>query len=282
MGILATNGFGANRQLVSGYIDRAIGAQMSGAHYQGSPHNTGDGLIWGQSLGGELRHMGAYQGHATVTVSATPMLVTYAVIVNGGILVNASGKRFGNENIGYSEFSAAVLAQGAGVVEIFGAQTFAACKGTRLDEVVKEGLVLEHESLAAVAAAHGLPLEALQETAAAVSHASSTGTPDAFGRAWGSGSAALEPPYYTICVQAALFHTQGGLRVDQHAHVISAATGEPIPRLFAAGGAAAGVSGDRVEGYLSGNGLLTAAVFGKAAGDCAAEIYREGLGASKL
>jgi len=44
--------------------------------------------------------------------------------------------------------------------------------------------------------------------------------------------------------------------------------------LYAAGGAAAGFSGDGVEGYLSGNGLLTAVVYGKAAGAAAAALLR--------
>ena len=39
--------------------------------------------------------------------------------------------------------------------------------------------------------------------------------------------------------------------------------GSLFPNLFAAGGAAAGVSGSTAAGYLSGNGLLTASVLGR-------------------
>ena len=39
-----------------------------------------------------------------------------------------------------------------------------------------------------------------------------------------------------------------------------------FPNLFAAGGAAVGVSGETAAGYLSGNGLLTATVLGRLAG----------------
>ncbi len=35
-------------------------------------------------------------------------------------------------------------------------------------------------------------------------------------------------------------------------------TARPLPNLFAAGGAARGVSGNHPSGYLSGNGLLSA------------------------
>jgi fumarate reductase flavoprotein subunit len=46
--------------------------------------------------------------------------------------------------------------------------------------------------------------------------------------------------------------------------------GSAFPNLFAAGGAAVGVSGPEISGYLSGNGLLTAVSFGRIAGMAAA------------
>ncbi|MFY7962968.1 MAG: hypothetical protein ACOVVK_23040, partial [Elsteraceae bacterium] len=50
------------------------------------------------------------------------------------------------------------------------------------------------------------------------------------------------------------------------------ADGSPLPNLFAGGGAACGVSGPAVDGYLSGNGLLTAVALGKIAGAAAATL----------
>jgi fumarate reductase flavoprotein subunit len=70
-------------------------------------------------------------------------------------------------------------------------------------------------------------------------------------------------------VTGALFHTQGGLVIDGVGRV-RRQNGTPFPNLFAAGGAAAGVSGTTAAGYLSGNGLLTATVLGRAAGQAAA------------
>jgi fumarate reductase flavoprotein subunit len=54
-----------------------------------------------------------------------------------------------------------------------------------------------------------------------------------------------------------LFHTQGGLLVDEHAAVVDTQD-RPIPGLYAAGGAAASISGHGAAGYLPGNGLLPA------------------------
>ena len=50
--------------------------------------------------------------------------------------------------------------------------------------------------------------------------------------------------------------------------------GGVFPNLFAAGGAAAGVSGKTASGYLSGNGLLAATVLGRLAGQAAARALR--------
>lgn len=237
----------------------------------------------GVAAGGELAHVGSYQGHATVTDAApghAPLLVTYASIVNGGILVNAHGERFGNEDIGYSEFSAAVLAQGErgpgpegarGVVEIYGEETALACADTRLEQAITDGAVLRHDDLASLAAARRLPLDTLRTTVAEVNRAAADpGAKDAWGRA---GHRGMTAPFYSIAVKGALFHTQGGLRVDSSARVLRAGErAAVVPRLFAAGGAAAGVSGDTMEGYLSGNGLLCAAVLGRWAGEAAAQL----------
>jgi fumarate reductase flavoprotein subunit len=68
-----------------------------------------------------------------------------------------------------------------------------------------------------------------------------------------------------------LFHTQGGLKVNQLAQVIRT-DGTPVPNLYAGGGTAAGFSGKNGPyGYLSANGLLAALVLGKIAGEKASK-----------
>ena len=65
-------------------------------------------------------------------------------------------------------------------------------------------------------------------------------------------------------IAGALFHTQGGLRTDGAARVLR--SGRPRAGLFAAGGAAQGISGHGADGYLAGNGLLGALGLGFLAG----------------
>ncbi|MGQ0653802.1 MAG: FAD-binding protein [Betaproteobacteria bacterium] len=107
----------------------------------------------------------------------------------------------------------------------------------------------------------------LKNTLAAVERYAS-GEKDPFGRDF-TTKPKLVPPYYAVKVTGALFHTQGGLVVDTQARVLDR-SGKPVSGLFAGGGAACGVSGPYVWGYLSGNGLLTAVTLGRIAGTEAA------------
>ena len=82
---------------------------------------------------------------------------------------------------------------------------------------------------------------------------------------------ALAAPYFAVKVTGALFHTQGGLDVAPDMRVLRE-DGSALPNLLAAGGAAGGVSGNAVWGYLSGNGLLSAVAGGYLAAATAATL----------
>ena len=59
----------------------------------------------------------------------------------------------------------------------------------------------------------------------------------------------LKPPYYAVKVTRALFHRQGGLKVNAHAQ-IQKPNGAAFKNIFDCGGAAYAVSGPDVSGYL--------------------------------
>jgi fumarate reductase flavoprotein subunit len=261
--ILALNGFGGNR----GMVEKYLGPEAAAALYFGSPNNTGEGIRWGMALGAKTEHMGSYQGHASVASPDGP-LVTWGVVVNGAIFVNREGCRFGCETVGYSEYAGAVMAQpGGDAWEIFVRGVYEASLGTRFDEVVRAGKVVSSETLGELAGTLGLPAGSLAKTVAETNRSASGEIPDAFGREEFLGGP-LEPPFCGIHVRGALFHTQGGLRVDTHARVLRP-DGKHIPGLYAGGGTAVGVSGSGYRGYSSGNGLLAATVLGKVAGEAA-------------
>lgn len=258
--ILACNGFGGNAAMVAEHMP-----EISGALYFGHPGNQGEAMVWGKALDAEIRHPGAYQGHGNV---AHPhgILVTWAVIMEGGCQVNRKGRRFWNEGQGYSEGAQAVLAQpGGDAVAVFDGRIAAVARQfADFRDAETQGAVRRFETMAELAQGFGLPAAALQDTIAAFESAKTGTIQDSFGRDL-TGSAAMRPPFFGIRVTGALFHTQGGLAVDGRARVRRRAGGI-FDNLLAAGGAACGVSGSGDSGYLSGNGLLAAVTLGETAG----------------
>ncbi|WP_420010943.1 FAD-binding protein [Tateyamaria sp.] len=109
-----------------------------------------------------------------------------------------------------------------------------------------------------------LPALALEESLAGIALAGIANEEDDFGRVF-DPEKRLKPPFAATRVTGTLFHTQGGLDVSADGQV-KRKNGGLIPNLYAIGGAAVGVSGSGDAGYLSGNGLLSAVVLGRKAG----------------
>jgi fumarate reductase flavoprotein subunit len=264
--ILACNGFGGNRQLVERHIP-----EIAGAIYFGHAGNQGDAVLWGQQLGAEIRCLSGYQGHGSV---ATPhnAFITWACISEGGFQVNREGRRFSNESIGYSEHASEVMRQPGGIAhEIFDIRIAdIARQFPDFRDAEKAGALLKANTIEGLAALLHAPEPALASEFEHIAQARQSRAPDRFGRAF-SVQSELKPPYLAIRITGALFHTQGGLMITPETRVMRSG-GNAFPNLFAAGGAAVGVSGNSASGYLSGNGLLTATVFGRLAGEHASRF----------
>jgi fumarate reductase flavoprotein subunit len=263
--ILACNGFGGNPDLVRRYIP-----EMASALYFGHAGNRGEAIVWGRSLGAMLSHLGAYQGHGSV---ATPhnILISWAVIMQGGVQVNRKGHRFSDETRGYSEQAAEVLRQPGGFAwNVFDERIAAVAQQFEdFRQAERSGAVLTANGIAALAEAMHVPPATLVAEWSEVERFKLIGGRDHFGRRF-IADQSCNPPYHAVRVTGALFHTQGGVAADAEGRVRREGGGS-FPNLFAAGGAAAGVSGSSAAGYLSGNGLLTATVLGRLAGEAAAK-----------
>ena len=265
--ILACNGYGGNRSMVERFIP-----EISGGLYYGHQGNTGHAVAWGEALGAELQHLSGYQGHASVAQPHN-VLISWALMMEGGVQVNSDGRRFAAENEGYSEQATRVLAQPGGVAwNVYDEKRhrFAMEGFPDYREAAAAGAIRSGEDIVALAATTGLSADALAETIAEVAYLARSGGIDGFGRDF-TDIAPLEPPFHAVKVTGALFHTQGGLVIGDDARVLHR-DGTPFDNLYAGGGAACGVSGPAVDGYLSGNGLLTAIAFGYLAGRAAAAL----------
>ncbi|WP_298722964.1 FAD-dependent oxidoreductase [uncultured Ferrovibrio sp.] len=264
--VLACSGFGGNADLVKRHIP-----EIAGAQYYGHTGNRGDALLWGEALGAAVKHLGAYQGHGSLAMPHA-VLITWALMMEGGFQVNANGERFSCEHDGYSEQAMRVIAQPGGFAwNIYDERLHKL--GLDFEDyrdAMNGGAVKSADSIEALAALCGMPPKALAATLKETQALAAGQGQDRFGRDF-SKKPALAPPFYAVKVTGALFHTQGGLSVDTEARVLRP-DGQPLPNLLAGGGAACGLSGRGRDGYLSGNGLLMATVLGAKAGRSAAAI----------
>ncbi len=259
--VLACNGFGGNNAMV-----RELIPEMGDATFAGHTGNDGSAIYWGRELGLQMGDLDAYQGHGS-WVTPQGALMTWAFIMEGGVQVNAQGRRFSDETGGYSEAACHVLAQPGSIAwNVFDAPLLDLLR-TFPDfiDAEKAGALRQAADVDALARLIGCEAAPLKTTLDEVR----PGHTDSFGRPF---KRALQAPYYAVKVTGALFHTQGGLEVDAQCRALRQ-DGQPMPNLYAAGGAARGVSGSGAAGYLAGNGLLSAVAGGWiAAGAAAAAV----------
>jgi len=272
--VLATDGFGASNELKRQYCP-----DTAPLPYFGAESNTGDGIRWGRGLGARLANMDSYLGYAVMAIPpgeapTYQTMFSWTVLEIGGIAVDRSGRRFGDEDAGYSAFSDAVLHDGGG-------RSFVVFDQRILDSVASheprfKSLVERPDSpvhrgadVGELAEAYGLPAQNLQATLEAYNRAARGDAKDMFGRRT-FGLAPLRGTLYVCETQPGLFSTQGGLVVNGSAQVVLE-DGTTLPNVYAGGSTAAGISGNQgAQGYASGNGLLTALGYGLLAGRHAA------------
>lgn len=249
--LLATSGYAADPAAVAEHIP-----EIDGAVYHGSEAATGDALRLGRALGAAVGDLDAYQGHAALAMPAAT-LVGWATVMHGGFLVGRNGSRFGDETAGYSEYASTVLSRAGGEAWIvLDRRVHEACLAFQdYRDTVASGALKWAATPAELAAVIGVEVDGLSRTMRESAACARGDRVDRWGRRdWG---APLAGELGAVAVRPALFHTQGGLLVDEHARVLRP-DDAPFPGLYASGGAAIGMSGRGAAGYLAGNGLLAA------------------------
>lgn len=262
--ILATSGFASNDDMIKKYIPEMINAQPLGA-----PGATGEGIIWGQNLGADVANMKAYQGHGVYSKELRGS-VDLNILYRGGILVNKNGQRFTNEHKGYSELSPEVLAQPENLAYmVFNQEN--ADNTSRFTEFDEAGIVIKADGLEELAKKLDINVDNFKTSIEDYLNGIKTGQ-DSLNRTYFPKH--FDGPYYAIEITADIRHTQGGLVTDTVGHVLKE-DGSLIKGLYAAGGVMEGFSDTAGPGYMSGNGLLQAFVFGRLAGEHAATTPRK-------
>jgi 3-oxo-5alpha-steroid 4-dehydrogenase len=262
--VLATGGFADNEEMLADHAPVLLGhGKVSGGR------DDGTGIRMAMAAGAATRRMSAVQ----LALTALPALVVR------GMLVNALGQRFVNEDVYPGMFSAAaVLHQPApwwAIVDEEGYESVPRADrwGVRAHLVAATAAELE-ESL-------GIPAGGLATTVEVYNRHAEQGSDPYFHKdpRW---LRPLVPPLAAVDPRhgfggdgtprgtGVAGFTLGGLRTTPDGAVLSH-SGRPVPGLYAAGRASSGMHG---EGYVSGTSLGDGTFFGRRAGRAAAAAGR--------
>ncbi|MFI7616131.1 FAD-dependent tricarballylate dehydrogenase TcuA [Nonomuraea terrae] len=281
--VLAAGGFEADPVRRA----RHLGPEWRRAKVRGNPLNTGEVLDLALEAGaqpyGDWTSCHSIAWDAGAADQGGNRILTNQLSRQSypiGIVVNRDGRRFVDEgadyrNYTYAKYGREILRQPEGIAfQLFDAKSRPLLRTEEYDSSPITGA--RADTLAELAAELGIDQAGLEETVARF-NASIADVP--FDPAVKDGRAsavqppksnwalALDtPPYYGYAVTCGITFTFGGVRVDEHARVVSEA-GTPIPGLYAAGELVGGLfSGN----YPGGSGLTSGTVFGRRAGTHAA------------
>ena len=200
------------------------------------------------------------------------------------VYVNAAGRRFMDEDASYAVSPGLLETQGGEAWMVFDEAARASLPAGYADwnadnvlALVKTGAVTEADSLAELAGTIGVPAGTLAATIERWNTQLPAGADGDFERdrtlaAKGGGKKPVQPigtpPFYaTRVLPAELVCTHAGLEIDANASVLDHYA-RPVPGLYAAGEAGAGVLGLRYVG--GGNAVSNAITMGRLAGHSAA------------
>ena len=275
--VLADGGFQANLELLKGNIS----PMPERVKQRNTRTGVGDGLRMAQAAGAALTALSGFYGHILSRDALTnerlwpyPLLDDLAA---SGIVVNGQGRRFCDED-GGGVYIANMIAGSADP-----AGNSVICDATAWDAAGQKahvnspnpklarlgGTIHKADTLAGLAAAAGVPADALAATVSAFNQACRAGalaTLDPPRSTSHNQPVAIEKaPFYAIPACAGITFTMGGIKIDGDARVLRQ-DGGAIAGLYAAGSTAGGLeNGGGRAGYVS--GLTKAAVFGKHAAE---------------
>jgi fumarate reductase flavoprotein subunit len=235
--VLSAGGFMNNDDMVRKHITNGIYVSFA------SPTDDGDGIKLAQSVGADTSYLYSLNdcsahndppGACTYLVeSARPMIAGEPPF----IAVNAEARRFVDESNFQVMVNRAIMTQTDGYCYVVtcgedGINGFALQSG--LDKAQLPTSLRQSDTIEGLAEQIGLNPAALAETVTEWNGMCSAGADTAFAR-----EATLKPigtpPYAAAQVYPGGPSTLSGVTVDTSMQVISALTGRPVPRLFAAG-----------------------------------------------
>lgn len=265
--ILATGGFGndvAFRMLQNPVLDERVGTTNHKAA-------TAEAMIAALKLHAMPVHLshiqtGPWSCADESGYGAGSRFASYGIFMTGILVDPSSGCRIVNEWGSRRERADAIFKTDHACVGITDAKGGAAEADT-LQRCLKQGKIRAFDTVADLAAAYDMPVQALEAAVNGYNRMIKKGGKDEFGKDLSRKANPLDQaPYYAIRLWPKVHYTPGGIGIDEKARVIDL-EGRPIPGLFAAGEVCGGIHGASRLGSCA---LTECVVFGRIAGRSAA------------
>lgn len=276
--VLATGGFGANKELLARHYPQATRAD-NWTWYIGTPLAQGDGLTLGASLDADIT------GHDRGLLLVTPGFSRDLEVLLPGwlVMVNPTGHRFADETSPYTVLGGLIQKEGGHAFAVFDEAARLAAKPSDISRAywvtdvlgakADEGRIARAGSLAELAGRIGADPAVLEGTIRRYNADCERGVDSVYFKNPASGMRALTtPPFYAAELRPAILCWTGtGLRIDADTRVLRRDE-SIIGGLYAAGETVGSLHGDR---YIGGGGSYgPCVVFGKLAGENAAAYVR--------
>ena len=242
--ILATGGFGANFTWVTQYVDSPM-------YTTNGDFAMGDGILLGQDVGAQTKHLNQIQIHPTAFIdpehedARSKILAPEKLRGFGGILVSHQGNRFVDELSTRLVVSSKILALPEKSAFLVLDRHAEKRIGPAMNFYKAKHLFKTCAGVDELSEQLHMPKERLVQSLVGLDHSS-------------------ELLYAKIT--PAVHYTMGGLAIDTHARVLNNSNAR-IEHLYAAGEVSAGVHG---ANRLGGMSILECIVFGQIAGNSAA------------
>lgn len=265
--VLATGGFGANKEMVKKYnpkIDERFKTTDA-------PGTTGEALYMAERAGAELVNMGYIQTYPICDPISGVIELIADSRFDGAIMLNQEGNRFVEELQRRDVLSHAILEQTGGYCWVLWNDKIGSISNTvkthptEYEAFTKQGIMATCDDLKCIADFTKIPAAQLEKTVARVSSMAGKGNDKDFNHRAGLVDMS-QGKYYVIKAVPSTHHTMGGVRINEKAEALTA-EGKVIPGLWAAGEVTGVTHGTN---RLGGNAYTDIIVFGRIAGAAAA------------
>ncbi|GHU99821.1 urocanate reductase [Spirochaetia bacterium] len=266
--ILATGGFGANKELRQQYNTQW--PDLTNAGTTNHPGATGDGLVMAEAVGANFVGMEYVQ----LLPLGDPVTGSLSGNIEQGVedrfFVNKEGNRFVDEGARRDEMTLALFNQTDAFMWIICDKHSYPTPQVKnnfnetIEELIQQNRAFGANTIEELAQLIGVPPANLKAAVAEFNAGVDSGR-DRLGRTLWKIKIDT-PPYYAGARIPTVHHTMGGVQINPQAQVINK-SGQVIPGLYAAGEVTGGIHGSN---RLGGNALADIHVFGRIAGASAA------------